>query len=108
MTPGRRGRSPSRDAFEEPSGFEAPDRLDPGGPDLLPDRDQDRGGDRLSLAPAAAALAIFTVLRGLLPFIELFVEVPRGVGAVLLLAAGASGLALVVVGAMQVWRGWGM
>lgn len=60
------------------------------------------------MAPAAAALAIFTILRGLLPLLDAFVEVPTGLGAVLLLAAGASGVAFLVAGAVQIWRGWGM
>jgi hypothetical protein len=88
-------------------GFEAPDRLEPDGPDLTPDRDEG-SKPSISLAPAAAAFAVFTVLRGLLPFLDAFVSIPRGLGAVLLLAAGASGVALVVVGTLQIWRAWGL
>lgn len=100
-------RSSSREAFEEPGGFESPDRLEPDGPDLTPDRDPERE-PRISLAPAAAAFALFTVLRGLLPLLDTVVPVPRGLGAVLLLAAGASGVALLVAGTLQIWRAWGL
>lgn len=109
--PPSRARSSSRSrsgaCFEEPGGFEEPEKLDPSGPDFSHDRD---GPDepQLNMAPGAAALAIFVVLRGLLPLLDTIVDVPRGLGAVLLLAAGASGAALMVAGAINIWRSWGM
>lgn len=106
MTPPTPSRDPSSAGFEEPGGFEPADRLDPSADAFEPDRGDD--GRRLSLAPAAAAFAAFALLRGLIPFLEVFVEVPRGVGAVLMLAAGLSGVALVVAGAVDIWRKWGM